>query len=327
MRKNIKLKAKKIYDLEEFNALLERTKKYPTIRFELLDSWKRVPPYCKQIVVGSFWIDIIYCELNEKHRVQLRFCKHEEDKKKKTITGTQGFKMIKTRLLEKSGIDLDFYALREGEGAEIKKTIPRLLIKANSLILDEVITEAHHVDFHSSFPAGLANNYPEFRPVIEEFYDGRKEHEEYKVALNSCIGYMQSIDCCDAKWAHLSKAAIEDNNKRLRELEKRLLMNGNQILAFNTDGIWYKGKMYHGEGEGSGLGQWENDHINCTIRFRTDGAYEFIEDNVYTPVVRGLTTYDIQVPREQWVWGDIYKGSPIEYIYLENENKVIIREV
>lgn len=318
-----RLKPKKIYNINEFNAILEKTKNYPNIDLNAVNSWKRVPPFCRFIECGSFWIDITYCELNERHRVQLRFCKHEEGTKK-TITGSKGFRLFEEEA-KKYGINMEEYATNNG--AEIKKTIPPLLIKANKFLFDQTLENAHHIDFHSSFPAGLVNAYPEFRPVIEHFYKGRKEHEEYKTVLNSSIGYMQSKDCCNAKWAHLSKAAIIDNNKRLREMAQKLIMNGNELLAYNTDGIWYMGDIYHGEGEGKNLGQWENDHVNCTIRFKSAGSYEYIENGIYTPVVRGLTTYDIEVPREQWVWGDIYKGSAIEYIYLPDENKVIMKEV
>ena len=67
----------------------------------------------------------------------------------------------------------------------------------------------------------------------------------------------------------------------MRELAKQLKDSGRMVLAYNTDGIWYCGEIYHGEGEGNGLGQWSNDHTNCTIRFKSAGSYEYIENGKY----------------------------------------------
>ena len=319
-----KLKAKKVYSIDEFNSLLEQTRYYPEIDFDKMKSWKQAPPLCRQVKVGGFWIDLTINSFGDKHRYQLRMVPKEAIKDGE-LTGSQAFKIFKEQCL-KYGINLDDYIIYNGK--EVKLTIPSYLIKADPGSLDYVFEGANHIDFHSSFPAGLANTHPEFRPLLEELYNKRKENAVYKAILNLTIGYMQSITCCDAKWAHLSKDAITDNNNRIKELTQKLLMNGNIILAYNTDGIWYTGNVYHGEGEGSTLGAWENDHINCKIRFKSAGAYEYIENGIYTPVVRGLTTFDIEKPdRETWEWGDIYKGSAIEYVYLKNENRVIAKHV
>ena len=181
----------------------------------------------------------------------------------------------------------------------------------------------HHIDFHNSYPAGLCNAYPEFLPVIKPIYDERKEPGKEKInkaILNYTIGFMQSMTGCKAKWAHLSKAAIADNNKRIRELADRLRNSGRVILSYNTDGIWYTGEVYHGAGEGKDLGQWENDHINCKFRAKSAGCYEFIENGNYKAVVRGMTTLDKIKDRNTWQWGDIYDEScnPIKYYFKEN---------
>lgn len=318
-----RLKPKKVYSIDEFNALLEQTKYYPNVNFDKMTSWKQAPPLCRQVRVGSFWIDLTVNTFGDKHRYQLRFVA-DEAKQETKITGAIAFSAFKKKCLE-HGIDLNTYTIDNGKN--IKETIPSFMIWADPMSLNLTLENAHHIDFHSSFPAGLANTHPEFRPLLTELYEGRKQNPEYKAILNLAIGYMQSISCCEAKWAHLSRDAIVDNNKRIKELSQRLLMNGNLILAYNTDGIWYSGSIYHGEGEGKKLGDWENDHTNCKIRFKTRGAYEYIENNIYTPVVRGLTTYDMEKPREEWEWGDIYKGAPIEYIFLEKENCVIARHL
>lgn len=231
------------------------------------------------------------------------------------ITSYEAFAMFDEKC-EEFGIDLTKYYITDG--AKIKETIPKPYI----MMFDEyvgknkIIEHANHIDFHSSYAGGLVNAYPEFKPVVEFFYSGRNEHPEYKDVLNFTIGYMQSIrmKTINAQLAHLSKAAIEDNNKRIDDLFKRLLENGNEVIGFNTDGIWYIGDQYHGAGEGSSFGQWENDYINCVFRAKSDGAYEFVdEEGQYHVKMRGYTKLDQKKRREEWKWGDIFK-TEIEYL-------------
>ena len=235
-------------------------------------------------------------------RVQFRTIMKKDGEQ--TIYGRQAFTEFK-RMLVAAGINLDDYKIDNGE--EVKKTIDKYLIRLERDIWKDVTLEGcHHLDFHNSFPAGLANTHPEFRPVIEKLYNERKNKPINKAILNLSIGFLQSIGGCGARWAHLSRDAIHDNNVRLEELANRLKESGRTVLLWNTDGIWYKGPVYHGDGEGSRLGEWENDHIDCTLRIKSKGAYEFIEDGKYYPVLRGATKLDEVKPREEWVWGDIY---------------------
>ena len=48
---------------------------------------------------------------------------------------------------------------------------------------------------------------------------------------------------------------MANTNRRIRGLTEALRENGNTILAYNTDGIWYVGDIYHGPGEGDQAGQ------------------------------------------------------------------------
>ena len=211
-------------------------------------------------------------------------------------------------ICRKNDINLDDYIIDNGK--EYKQGIPDPLINMNQYMTkdDEGLTNCHHIDFHNSYPAGLANTHPEFRPIIESLYRLRKVSEDYKFVLNCTVGCMQSNKHpWYARWAHLAKDAIEDNVKRVTQLAFILQMNGRKILGFNTDGIWYQGPIYHGPGEGDKLGEWHNDHINCIFRSKSDGAYEFIDAEGYHPVIRGQTRLDTIKPRDKWSWGDIYQ--------------------
>lgn len=237
------------------------------------------------------------------------------------MSGRKAFTKFK-RLLLKKGINLDSYAIENGP--EVKEEIEKPLIGAKSrLFYDMTFEKVNHIDFHSSYAGGLANTHPEFRPVLNELYEKREENDEYKNILNFSIGFMQSIPGCRAKWAHLSRDAIKDNNERVKNLAEILEKKGRIVISFNTDGIWYKGAVYHGEGEGEGLGQWHNDRVNCRFRARSSGSYEFIEKGKYYPVVRGITN----TSKKDWEWGDIYsKKAEITLFKFDEEKGVITDE-
>lgn len=258
--------------------------------------------------------------LAEGHMLRIQFrqvvddlsAEEEEKKETKKIYGRQAFKAFSEMLL-KDGIDLEKYAI--DNGAEVKKTIPKYLIRETSkFVFDKELQNCHHIDFHNSFPAGLCNTHPEFRNVVEKLYEGRKRNPINKAILNYSIGFMQSLKNTKARWAHLAKDAIADNNRRIMELCERLAESDRRVLLLNTDGIWYQGDIYHGEGEGKKLGEWENDHTNCLLRIKTRGAYEFIENGVYHPVLRGYTKLDKVKHRSLWTWGDIYQPEADDLI-------------
>lgn len=275
----------------------------------------RLPSYDARVTKNSVELTILAPE--GFFRLQMRFSKFMEDNEGIKINGFEAFKRFR-KLCELNGIELSKYAINNGK--EVKKEIEKTMIcfERNS-IRDMIFDNAHHIDFHNSFPAGLVNTHPEFAPIINKLYKERKTNPENKAILNCTIGFMQS-EYCKYQWAQLSRDAINDNNKRIRALAEELKESGRMILAYNTDGIWYTGDIYHGEEEGSDLGQWENDHTNCRIRFKSAGSYEYIEDGIYKPVVRGRTLLDKKgITRDQWQWGDIYNtdAEPLVYRFVE----------
>ena len=132
---------------------------------------------------------------------------------KEGMSGRKAFTLFK-RILIKKGIDLESYAIDNGK--EVKEQIEKPLISVKRKIFcDRTFEKVNHIDFHSSYAGGLANTHPEFREVLNELYQKRDEKKEYKNILNFSIGFMQSIQGCNARWAHLSKDAISDNNPPL----------------------------------------------------------------------------------------------------------------
>lgn len=249
-----------------------------------------------------------------------------EDDNSKTIYGSQAFKRFKDKCKEMN-VDLEKYKISREDGLKVKATIEKPLICYRRNISNLVFTNAHHVDFHSSYPAGASNKYPELKPVFEWFYKGRKKAKIYKAVMNFTIGFMQSA-LVGYAFSEISRAAISDNNSRVLSLAAEMEEAGRIILLFNTDGFWYTGDIYHGEGEGDEMGQWSNDHINCTFRAKSPGVYEYMEDGKYTPVVRGKTKLDLIKTRDKWEWGDIYAcgGVVIKYKFEEDRGFIPIEE-
>ena len=255
------------------------------------------------IKVNHYCVELTVVMEGKAWRIQFR------TKLPKGMSGKKAFTVFK-RLLLKDGVDLEKMAI--DNGPEVKKEIEHYLVKPyHKFFLNKTYENAHHIDFHSSFAGGLANTHPEFRKTLEWLYEHREKSDINKNILNFSIGYMQSLQGCNAKWAHLSKDAISDNNKRVLDIVKRLEESGRTVLLLNTDGVWYNGPLYHGEGEGSGLGQWQNDHKNCQFRMAGAGAYEFIEKGKYYPVIRGIPNDT----KTNWQWGDIYKEKAIPSIF------------
>lgn len=251
-------------------------------------------------------------------RFQFR-SKTADKNKKGRMSGRSAFARLRA-MLKEDGIDLEAMAIRNGE--EVKKEIPMPLIRfANPDIQGIPFPKAHHIDFHSSYPAGLCNTHPEFRKTMERIYKLRNEGDVHKAILNYSIGFMQSIHLCSARWAHLSRDAISDNNKRVLELADRLRKAGRFPILFNTDGIWYSGEIYHGDGEGDDMGQWHNDHVDCRFRAASPGSYEYIEDGKYVAVVRGVP----ESRKEGWGWGSIVQEGAIPDRYIFTEENGIMK--
>lgn len=259
-------------------------------------------------------------------RIQFTYAMNSNIKKadgsvEKFISGPKAMQIFRSKLLKMSGVDLYDYLI--DNGLQVRDEVPeyinkfneRFVREADTIELATVYANAHHIDFHSSFPAGLANTHPEFRETIKYFYDRRKERPEFKNVLNCLIGQMWSKKWRNAGLANLSKDAIEDNNRRLMEITERLMESGRIPIMWNVDGVWYLGDVYHGIGEGDDLGQWHNDHVNCLIRFKSVGSYEFIEDGVYNIKVKGLA----MDKRQGMKWGDIFTNVPNKYKFSEEE--------
>lgn len=234
------------------------------------------------------------------------------------------------KICKEHNIDLEKYAITNGK--EVKETIENVHIGLKDGLKDAIYENVQHIDLNSAYMSGIMTAYPELQPVVKEIYDKRKEDPVCKGILNASQGFFQSqwcnIDGNKYALAHLSKAGIAYCNRYVEDLAFRIEQQGGMVLAYNTDGLFYvSDKEYHDDREGKDLCQWKTDHKNIKIRFKSDGVYEFIEDGVYHPVVRGLTRLDRVKPRSEWKWGEIYYEEASNLITFKFvEGKGIIAE-
>ena len=234
-------------------------------------------------------------------------------KKEQQLTGLACWGIYK-RICKSFGINIEELAIDNGK--EIKEQIPSPLIRVENAIPDRTYRNAHHLDINSAYNAGMMKAFPVLEPAIRWMYNKRRENKQFKQVLNCTQGVMQS-KIVGYSFSHISKSGYEFTNNMILELAQKLKDSGRRVLAFNTDGVWYDGEIYHDDLEGKDIGQWKNDHVNVKLRFRSAGCYEFEDDEGYHPVVRGLTALDREKPREEWEWGGIYKSSIISYTFID----------
>lgn len=266
-------------------------------------------------------IELTFKYFSKWYRLQIGYKKSDADKK---VYGHQAWKIF-VSLCKDNHIEIKDYRLSSTEEglAEKEQIVKPLIDLGESGEIKKVYTNVHHLDYNSSYAYGIVEKVPELEPVIQELYTKRKKNPKYKEVLAILHGYMQSAGV-SYRYSHIARHANKSNRDRVEALADKLRAAGRKIILFNTDGIWYQGDVYHDENEGTALGQWKNDHIDCKFRIKSKGVYEFIEDGVYTPVFRGTSTLERVKPRSTWEWGDIFKGSIVEYTFIPGIG--IIRE-
>lgn len=316
-----------ITDIEEYNAIVTLCHELTDYEYKLNVNHKLAE---KKIIRDGWFLDDLestntfaICLIYNGKLYKWVFHPGYNSEEVKQVTGLDALKHIK----KCCGKELEPYAVytRE-EMKEIKDQIEKPLIKLNntnmikwgSWLEEEayVLKGVHHIDIHSAWPAALLRAHPDMirlKKCYEELYVDRKINDDSKFKLNASIGAMQSYKILPG-YPQLAKDAINGNNKYMQELIIKLQKAGFMVIALNTDGIFYTdlnnpNRLYHDENEGNGMGQWRHDHHFDKIRFKSAGAYEYVENGEYHAIVRGIP---LEKSRK-FVWGDIFKHHPKIY--------------
>lgn len=219
-----------------------------------------------------------------------------------------------------------FAIIDNAEVAKIKETIPSVMIKLTpfgEMLRDVELENVVHIDINSAFPAGVVAKHPEFKEFFNRHYELRHTDSIHKAVMNYAIGASQSLKIRGERYPELARDAIAWTNAELLRLTKNLEKQSYNVIAYNTDGIFYMKEpnmpLYTDKNEGLGLGQWKTDGVFDKIRFKSAGSYEYIKGGKYHPVVRGATRLDRIKPRSEWHWGDIYQAVNVAYILKDNQ--------
>ena len=170
-------------------------------------------------------------------------------------------------------------------------------------------------------------------PLVDEVIELDKQvrslkqqgDELAKKRLNYPIGASYSLNIRGYRCPMIRYYAVTGCNKHLINLASVVNIFG-KVLLFNTDGFWailnrkdinkiVAMANQRGETFGDGLGQWKIDHNVDKFRIKSRGAYEYVEEGKYHPVIRGRSILDRIKPREEWKWGDIYKEKAVPSIF------------
>ena len=262
---------------------------------------------------------------------QLRFRINDTDFGRE-ISGRDSFQRFRAEL-KRDGVDIENFAISNGK--ELKSAIDfgNPVIQFNESIKDKVIDNVHHVDMASAYMYFAGIYHPEWEKTIRRIYDLRKSDSIYKHILTHACGFFQSQYCIlnghGYALADVASFAIRNTAIAVKKMAKELTNYGFKILAFNTDGVWFHGdlkllpqEIFEKFTQKKEIGKFSIDHKNCTIRFKSVGAYEYMENGKYTPVVRGLTRYDrAGLARDNWKWGYIYtpEGEQVEVYKFEKD--------
>lgn len=306
----------KLYEAGEINRGFEST---PSGGISIKKEHLFYNNSCYEVRECRYMHELVICSGEGRARVQYE---HGQTPQEKKCSGHRAYCKLK-RELAKDGIDISKYFIDNGK--EVTERTPMPMLKL--MILPDVkYTNVYHLDINSAYPYAMTILYPEWTKTIERIYKGREKNKINKSVLVMSYGWFQSR-YFGYKLAQVSKFCIDFTIDYLNELTKRIEEHGS-VIAYNTDGIWFQciNEDFIQELEKDAskvLGGYKLDHKKCDIRFKSIGCYEYLENGIYTPVVRGRTNLDDLKPRIEWEWGDIYKAIPHVYYNSTEEYGII----
>lgn len=288
---------------------------------------------CYNINITKSSIEIVYIDYFA-YRFRFRSGYKESEEDTWGVSGSRGFEIFK-RMVKNYGGNMADLAIDNGK--EVKATMPAPMIYCKEEYIGQTLENVYHADINSAYMAGIKEYASTMRykdlehhdtweaicKTIDELYTNRKSSDyskkHYKAVLNVSYGFMQS-QWCRLKGhgyalAHLSKIAMESCINKLLDFTSKQERFGGTVIGYNTDGVFFipsaydtailPSKLAHPD---TRLGEFKIDTFCKKIRFKSHGAYEYIDQNDdYKPVVRGRTRLDYIKPRSEWEWGDIYQ--------------------
>lgn len=132
---------------------------------------------------------------------------------------------------------------------------------------DEWAIKSHDDDPHTTLMK--ASDYS-MEDTIRFFFNGRKEHEDYKRVLNVSIGFMHKQRYTDRKFAHLAAVAIARGNQKILNMCQEI--GYDNIIHICVDGIIYDGDKEYGIHDKQ-LGVFKQEYTDCMLRIKGQNQY------------------------------------------------------
>lgn len=277
--------------------------------------------WTKQIMRGNLNETIVSIELYVMYQDRLYGLTCGNPRRELTNTGTLNYRRF-LHACKDCNIDIEKYKLPDLETAKkVKASIKSPLIFTIDNFYPEYlyfgyIDHVNHIDIHEAYRAGLYEHHPELAPVFEKIDEKYKEHHVNKDITNMTLGMFQS-KYIGYRLSNLAKEAIEWTRNKVEAIAKQIKKAGGLILGFNTDGLFYRmpsGKIYHGEGEGEQVGQWQNDYTEMNwlplgSNWVCLSGYDKHGHKGFYKAMRGQYKYSDVKPYETWdCWSDIVKA-------------------
>lgn len=128
------------------------------------------------------------------------------------------------------------------------------------------------------------------KDIFQEYYNKRKESDDYKIIMNSFIGFLQSLRCFKGQefMAHITAVVITRCNERMLTACDEIVANGGIPMLVMTDSVAWCGKTgneTHTDKEKK-LGAFYLEYANAKMRFYKFGQYGIETDKGIFAVIR-----------------------------------------
>ena len=200
----------------------------------------------------------------------------------------------------------------------------------NERYLNFTINNCFSLDRNNSFPASMAEVYPETRDIINKYYaerlakKGQPDYERFKLFGSIFVGWLK-----DPRYhrTHAWKRIIDNSNHKVHQLRKYIESCGNTVLLVNTDAVKFIGKVDYTDNYD--LGGFKYEWQNAKMYIKGVKSYAYNEADKWKFKQAGKCKLDYIKPREDWTLEDFKKADTLQvvHILINRENGELYEKV
>ena len=204
----------------------------------------------------------------------------------------------------------------------------------NGRYTDITIDHCYSLDRNNSFPASMAEVYPQTKPWVDKYYKERlinkqlykegiisKEYwEEFKLYGSIMVGWFKNPKYHrERAW----KKIISNSNRKVHELREYIESQGNTVLLINTDAVKFIGHVDYEES--TDLGQFKYEWMDTEMYIKGVKSYAYKDNGKWKFKQAGKCKLDRLKPdRDTWTLEEFIDGvdGQISVIKIK-DNKLI----